>query len=89
MNVLKTDPPDVVELVRCLGGELQSKACLARAGRPDDGQQTLLAEERAGFEQLLLATDERRRLHRKVRPVERLERRELLASQLEEPLWLE
>ena len=36
--------------------------------------------------ELALAADERRRLDRQVRPVERLERRELVVAELEEPL---
>ena len=79
----------MLELLRGFGGELKSEAGLARAGRPDHGQQALFAEERAGFGQFSLATDERGRLHREVRPVQRLERRELLAPELEEPLRLE
>ena len=89
MNVLKPDPPDVLELLRRFGGELKSEAGLARAGWPDHGQQALFAEERARLGQFSLATDKRGRLHREVRPVQRLERRELLAPELEEPLRLE
>ena len=46
-------------------------------------------EQRHGVGQLLLAADERSRLHRQVRPVERLQRREVLGAELEEPLRLE
>src|SRR5262245_13018559 len=49
----------------------------------------MLAQERAGIGQLALATDEWGRLDREVRPVQRLERWELLSPDLVEPLWLE
>ena len=86
---LQRHPPNaVLEIVHDLGGGLHGEPRLPRAARAGQRQQARrgCAEEREHLAELLLATDERRRLHRQVRLVERFERRELAVAELVEPL---
>jgi hypothetical protein len=89
VDLIERDPPDVLELVCDFGGELQGKTRLPSARRPDERQQAVVLQQRRGVGQLLPAADERSRLHRQVGPVERLQRREVVGPELEEPLRLE
>jgi hypothetical protein len=88
-DLLERYPPDVLEVVRNLGRELKGEARLPGPGWADERQQALLAQQLDRLGQLPLPADKRRRLHRQVRPVQRLQRRELLGAELEEPLRLE
>ena len=84
---LKRDPEDAVgELLDRFGRELHREPRLAAAARPGQGQQAMGADESAGFGELTLSADDRRRLDRESRPVQRLQRRELAVAELEQPL---
>ena len=47
-DLIERDPPDVLELVRDLGRELEGEARLPGARRPDERQQALLPEQADG-----------------------------------------
>ena len=84
---LERDPEDAVgELLDCFGRELHREPRLAAAARPGQGQQAMRTDEGARFGELTFSADDRRRLDRECRPIQRLERRELLVAQLVEPL---
>ena len=80
-------PEDAVgESFRALGRCLQREPRLARSAGPGESQQPCPGEQPHDLRQLALATDEGRRGYRQVRPVERLERREVRVAELVDPL---
>ena len=87
-NRRQRDEEDAVaELVEHVGRELERKAGLAGAARPDQREQphVVAQEQRARLGQLALAADEGVRLRRQVRRpvVERRQRRELVRQAVE------
>ena len=78
----------VEEPVGHLGCGLERQPRLARAAWPGERQEpyVVAGEELNHLGQLVLPAQERCRRHREVRTVERLERREVTLSQLEDPL---
>ena len=84
---LKRHPEDAVgEILDGLRSELQRKACLAASARPRQRHQSMRTNKGPSFRELALATDQRRRLDRQVRAMERPQRRELSLAELVEPL---
>ena len=82
------EPNAVGVLLDELGRGLQAQSCLAAATRSGEGEQAdvVTSEELENVGELALASEERCRLHRKVRLIERLQRRELGIPELIDPL---
>ena len=80
-------PEDPVRVaLPSLGGRLQPEPRLARPARARERQQAGVLQQPAHLGQLVLTTEERRRRNRQVRPVETLQRREVLVAELVDPL---
>ena len=81
------DEPDAVAvLLDALRSCLQRQPSLARAAGAGERDDAMRVEQREHLGQLAFASDERRRLHRQVRLVDALQRRELIVAELVEPL---
>ena len=81
------DEPDTVQVVLDeLGRRLQAETCLAAPTRSGEGEEpdVLASEQSHHLGELTVAPEERRRLHRKVRLIERPQRRELGVPELVE-----
>jgi hypothetical protein len=78
----KRHPPDALgKAIRGCGNGLQGEPRLAGPARPCQRQQArAVIEERRQVSKLLLATDERGRRHRQVRPEQRPQRRKLTTT---------
>ena len=78
------EPNAVGVLLDELGRGLQAQSCLAAAAGSGEGEQAdvVTSEEFENVGELALASEERCRLHRKVRLIERLQRRELGITEL-------
>ena len=84
---LERNPEDAVgELLDRFGRELEREARLAASARPRQRQQAVRAYEPSSLFELALPADERRRLDRQVRPIERLQWREVLVAELVQAL---
>ena len=86
---LQADPPDaVLVVVHCFRGCLDSEPRLPGAARPGQREQANLrvSEQLQDLAELLLAPDERCRLLRQIRLVERLQRRKVGVAELPDPL---
>ena len=89
LNRLQPDPPDaVLPFLDHLRRGLDCHARLARAAGPGQGQHptVFVPQQPEHLAQLLLSPDERSRLQRQVRLVQRLQRRELRVAHLVERL---
>ena len=75
---LEGNPEDTtLEVLDCLGGKLERETRLPRAAGADERDESVLAKKCARPGELAVPADERRRLHREIRLVQRLEVREL------------
>ena len=86
---LQRHPPDAVrKVLEALGRRLQGQPRLARAPRSGEGEEAYVpaSEQPEHLGELALTAEERRRLDRKVRPVERLQGREVAVTELVEAL---
>ena len=84
---LQRNPEDAVgELLDRVGRELERQARLAAPAGAGERHQAMRANERPGLLELALASDERGRLDRQVRPIERPQRREVLVAELVQAL---
>jgi predicted metal-binding membrane protein len=72
----------VGELLDELGSELEGEARLAAPARPRHGEEAVRPDQPARLFELALATDERSRLDREVRPVQGLQSRKRLVAKL-------
>ena len=79
---LQRNPEDPVgEVLDRFGRELEREPRLAATAGPREREQAMLADELTGLRELPLPPDERIRLDREVRPIERLQRREVTVAE--------
>jgi hypothetical protein len=79
----RNEPDAVGEFLDDRSGRMQRESCLPAATRPGEREQArTVRQHRLHLAQLSLPTHERRRLHGQVRLMERLQRREVLVTEL-------
>ena len=81
----RDEPHTVAVLLDALRSCLQRQPSLARAARAGERDDAMHVEQREHLRKLSFASDERCRLHRKVRLVDTPQRRELVVVELVEP----
>ena len=84
---LEGNPEDAVgKLLDRVGGELQREPRLAAPAGPGQRHQAVGANELTRLRELAPPADQRRRLDRQIRPIQRAQRRKVSVTELEEPV---
>jgi hypothetical protein len=88
MHTRQRDEPHSIGMaIDELRRHLQSKPCLADSAWADERDEPMGFDELEELGQITVAPDQRRRLHREVRLMERFQTWEIAVTELPDPLW--